>query len=585
MAALNQVSKSLAIVESDLASAREHRSVASSSLGDLQKEIAAGICAMMPSLPTDWSLSKLESWLGKRSKALETYANAEQASRDIWEAEQDAVEIRRRLIDAVSLMHLEVPSDASSEALLALLEAAAACETERKALQLNVGERERDLRRRENRVRKCADASRIWDEAWAAQGADCWLGQDGSTPGVPIVREVLKELESLRSLIQKRDSLADRIQKMEVDQGRFVDDAMLLATALQTEITADPLDFAAQAAAELRKAQTSVAARQAAILRLKDAELLKSTIDAELETHRFLKATMTTHFGVETLEDVDAKLRDLDKRRELEEHVGIAELEILDALGAPSIEIAEEVLDSVDRNEIEAEIAELGGRFEDQEVRTRELFNENSKASDRLESVGGDDAVARIEERRRTTLLEIEERAKRYLRLKLGIAAAEQALRLYRDRHRSSMMARASEAFKTISRGEYRGLTTQPDGASEILVAVSVRDGAKIASDLSKGTRFQLYLALRVAGYLEFAESRRPVPFIADDIMETFDDFRAEEALKLFGEMARVGQVIYLTHHLHLCEIARRVCPGVHIHELNAVQLAPLLERVAGQGD
>jgi len=47
---------------------------------------------------------------------------------------------------------------------------------------------------------------------------------------------------------------------------------------------------------------------------------------------------------------------------------------------------------------------------------------------------------------------------------------------------------------------------------------------------MSKGTRFQLYLALRVAGYHEFASSRRPVPFIADDIMETFDDFRAEEA-------------------------------------------------------
>jgi hypothetical protein len=34
--------------------------------------------------------------------------------------------------------------------------------------------------------------------------------------------------------------------------------------------------------------------------------------------------------------------------------------------------------------------------------------------------------------------------------------------------------------------------------------------------------------------------------------------------------MARVGQVIYLTHHQHLCEIARRVCPGVRIHELGA---------------
>ena len=39
-------------------------------------------------------------------------------------------------------------------------------------------------------------------------------------------------------------------------------------------------------------------------------------------------------------------------------------------------------------------------------------------------------------------------------------------------------------------------------------------------------------------------------------------------AFRLFTEMAGVGQVIYLSHHRHLCEIAREVCPNVTIHEL-----------------
>jgi len=30
-----------------------------------------------------------------------------------------------------------------------------------------------------------------------------------------------------------------------------------------------------------------------------------------------------------------------------------------------------------------------------------------------------------------------------------------------------------------------------------------------------------------------------------------------------------VGQVIYLTHHWHLCEIAKSVVPGVRIHEIS----------------
>jgi len=45
---------------------------------------------------------------------------------------------------------------------------------------------------------------------------------------------------------------------------------------------------------------------------------------------------------------------------------------------------------------------------------------------------------------------------------------AEQALRAYRDRHRSSMIARASEAFRTISRGAYTGLGTQLDRDTQL---------------------------------------------------------------------------------------------------------------------
>lgn len=95
------------------------------------------------------------------------------------------------------------------------------------------------------------------------------------------------------------------------------------------------------------------------------------------------------------------------------------------------------------------------------------------------------------------------------------------------------------------------------------------RDGqSKVADALSKDARFQLYLAQRMAGYYEFARLRPSVPFIADDIMETFDHVRSEEVFKLFGEMACAGQVIYPTHHQHVCEIARTVVPGVRIHKL-----------------
>ena len=188
---------------------------------------------------------------------------------------------------------------------------------------------------------------------------------------------------------------------------------------------------------------------------------------------------------------------------------------------------------------------------------------------DSVEAVGGDDAVARIEEQRRTTQLDIEEKALRYLRLRLGSAAAEHALRAYREQHRSSMMARASEAFRTISRGTYTSLTTQPDKDGDMLIAVGADGRSKTGARIVE-RRSLPALSGASCRRLPRIRPRTPVgSFVADDIMELFDDFRAEEAFRLFADMAGVGQVIYLTHHRHLAEIAGRVCPTARLHTLD----------------
>jgi uncharacterized protein YhaN len=130
------------------------------------------------------------------------------------------------------------------------------------------------------------------------------------------------------------------------------------------------------------------------------------------------------------------------------------------------------------------------------------------------------------------------------------------------------MMGRASEAFAAMTRGHYSGLSARPDKDRETLIGIPRGGGSKLATAMSKGTRFQLYLALRLAGYEEFASARRAVPFLADDIMETFDEPRSEEVLRLLAKLSRIGQVVYFTHHRHLCDIARVVEPGVRIHQL-----------------
>jgi uncharacterized protein YhaN len=254
--------------------------------------------------------------------------------------------------------------------------------------------------------------------------------------------------------------------------------------------------------------------------------------------------------------------------------IAATERDLVDVLECASTAEAETHLAEIatDEEALAALKAEWSGaeqelKSSDSHVET--LFHEWKSAQSALNSVDGDAAVARIEEERRTLLLDIEAQAERYLTLSIGALVAENALSTYRDRHRNSMMRRAASAFATITRGGFADLITTPGKTSEVLVGVRADGGSMLASEMSKGTRFQLYLALRIAGYAEFAEHRSALPFFADDIMETFDDDRSAETFQLLSGMAGKGQVIYLTHHRHLCDIARRVCgDNVVLHTL-----------------
>jgi uncharacterized protein YhaN len=593
----HQLSQTLAALQADLGRKRELLNAAIASQRRIDKQIAAAIQAMAPALPQETSLAHLKTWLPRRDKALEVRTSLRQAERDLREAEADIETGVATLSAALDALAVAYEADAGFDALLAAAQSAIDSETELKALRGALQDRERELKTRERDFEKASEADHRWQASWTDACSACWLGEAGESPAVAAVREILTALTDLSAALEKRAGLADRIRKMENDQTAFAREATVIAGALalhaESRNTPEHLPVKLRSGKEIEPHSDSVGSEKALDLahriheclqQARAAEAAKAARSEALDTahrrqralaealaiHATRKREMTAFFDVGSLAEVGGKLQEVGRRADLREQADAAARDILDALRLPSLEEAEAALEDADRAALELELAGLKARFEDEDQRSRDLFAARTKAADRVEAVGGDAAAARIEEKRRTTLLDIEDRARRYLRLRVGIVAAEQALHAYRDQHRSSMMARASSAFRTISRDAYTGLATQQEKDSEFLIAVAAEGGSKVASDLSKGTRFQLYLALRVAGYYEFAQSRGPVPFIADDIMETFDDFRAEEAFRLFAEMAEVGQVIYLTHHRHLCDMAQRIHPTVRIHNLAA---------------
>ena len=92
------------------------------------------------------------------------------------------------------------------------------------------------------------------------------------------------------------------------------------------------------------------------------------------------------------------------------------------------------------------------------------------------------------------------------------------------------------------------------------------------AAALSDGTRDQLYLALRLASLMRFAEHAEPMPLVLDDVLIHFDDERARAALKVLGEFTATTQVLFFTHHARLVELAREALPEERLVEHRLIE-------------
>jgi DNA repair exonuclease SbcCD ATPase subunit len=122
-----------------------------------------------------------------------------------------------------------------------------------------------------------------------------------------------------------------------------------------------------------------------------------------------------------------------------------------------------------------------------------------------------------------------------------------------RDRDRPAVFHRARDLFTAITRGRYRldlSDTTPPE-----FRATDTATGAGCGLDeLSRGTRVQLLLAVRIA-FIETLEEGVRLPLVLDEALANSDDRRAEAVMDAAIELARDGrQLFFLTARIDEAE-------------------------------
>lgn len=573
LAALRERAAALDLAASDLKAAQAEVAAAEQDGQTLRN--ALDVAAEAVGLPAGTGLPALEDWLTARETVLATRADHAAEARNRDAAHRDAAALHARLSEALGAAGETPPKGAALETLETLADTLIE-RLDREGRARTEAARDLDRLRRiaETRARRHAQAERClaeWAAMWSAALAPTWLSASAGNQTPAALAQTLDDLDALARAVERRDGLADRIAKMERDRDAYAAAVAELARTLDEPGAADPLHTADRLRRRLETARTDAARRADTMRARKDTLASLTEIDTRLVEHAARRDAMTGFFSVGSLGEVAAALDTVARRTALAQRIAEEEAALLTGLNVADVATAEADLAGLEADALDTALRDAIARRDQLDMDLGERIARRTRAEDALARLGGDAEAAELDVRIRTVALEIEAGARSHLSARLGVAAAETALGLYRDRNRSAMLDDASRAFAMITGGTYSGLAAHPADGRETLLAERADGASRAAADLSKGTRFQLYLALRLAGYRAFAATRPPVPFVADDIMETFDERRAEAAIRLLVEMARTGQVILLTHHRHLRDIAATIHPTTRMHALDPV--------------
>ncbi len=128
----------------------------------------------------------------------------------------------------------------------------------------------------------------------------------------------------------------------------------------------------------------------------------------------------------------------------------------------------------------------------------------------------------------------------------------------YEAHRQPETLGEASRYMAQLTSGQYRRIWTPL--AHDVLLVENAEGRSLPVDVLSRGTREQLFLSVRLALVATFARRGVNLPMVLDDVLVNFDVSRAQRAAEVLTEFAAAGhQLLFFTCHEHIWEMLRKL--------------------------
>lgn len=401
--------------------------------------------------------------------------------------------------------------------------------------------------------RELADIRAALSDLLVAFGLPADLDPDAALARVDALEDMSQKLAAIEA---RRDALARGEALL---AGFDAELAALLARLGRPTDELGPEHTVDRLSRRLAEARTAAAAAAQA---REQAEVEQRERDAVAEARAAAVAELAALAGRagvrDTHELLDMSERALQRAR-LQRRQGELALRLARALGdGPARDSYDAELQGARREALLAERDELARRLADLERRRTAALEQKGKLDNQLQHLGGDRA-ARLNAECEALHADLTSHVDRYVLVQLAQQVLARVTDRYARENQPAILHYTSDLLATITGGRHLRVVPQPEAGT--LAAVGRGGRLRLPSELSLGTREQLFLALRLAYVLDYCDRNEPLPLVMDDVLVNFDEDRAATTLQALRDVARTTQILFLTCHRHLMDLARRTNP------------------------
>ncbi len=176
-----------------------------------------------------------------------------------------------------------------------------------------------------------------------------------------------------------------------------------------------------------------------------------------------------------------------------------------------------------------------------------ELDTERGSIRTTLDGLASEEDSSRLRLERHRLSEELQGHARDWAVRAIAESLIRQAQSKFEQERQPDVIRHAERFFRDVTDGAYQTVFS-PLGSSQINV-MDAAGNVRTPQQLSRGTREQLFLALRFGLILEMGQHSERLPVILDEALVNFDPTRGTKAAGSFIELSETNQVLVFTCH------------------------------------